>query len=152
VVFSWFQRIRCPRGLLQIIRIISLPLIVSVLHGCTVPGDQADLYGAWTGSGATIPLIEVEFLENNDFRMHIVTRKGDNFVYDGQFEVDFSKYPAPLTLRGIPKLPYAIHTIVELRDRETLRMGAFAEKWRLRPTDFNPTNVMTLKKKDSSGS
>jgi len=120
-----------------------------MLYGCTEPGDEVALYGAWTGSGATIPLIEVEFLESNEFRMHIVTKKGDSLTYDGQYEVDFSKYPVPLTMRGIPQLPHAIHTIIDLRDRESMRMGAFAERWRLRPTDFNPATAMTLKKKVS---
>lgn len=133
-------------------RVMFLALIINGLHGCVGPGDQVALYGAWTGSGETIPYIEVEFFESNDFRMHIVTSKGDNLKYDGQFEVDFSKYPVPLTMRGIPQLPHPIHTIIELRNSETMRMGAFAEKWRLRPTDFNPANAMTLKKKDSGTS
>jgi hypothetical protein len=47
---------------------------------------------------------------------------------------------------SISQLSHAIHTFIELRGDETLRMDELGENWRLRPTEFNPANTMTLEK------
>ena len=145
-MYSWYPNFRYPTRLIRRLRVFGLAGFFGLVLGCAQPVDHSSLLGAWTGSGPTIPLIEVQFLENGEFHMRIVTINGDDLTYDGEFETDFTKTPVPLSMRSISQLPHAIHTIIELRGDETLRMGEFGEKWRLRPTEFNPANAMTLKK------
>ena len=125
-------------------RNIAIALCLTGLLGCTKSFDQQDLHGSWVGSGPTVASIEVEFLESGDFHMQLVTREGEAFEYDGEYETDFLKYPALLSMRSISQLPHPIHTIIGFRNDNTIRIGAFAERWRLRPTEFNPANEMSL--------
>ena len=80
-------------------------------------------------------------------RCVITLGEGDSeVVTKGRFEADFSKRPIPLTIRGIPELTHPLHTIIEFRGSDELRMAGFSPRWRLRPIAFDPSTSVNLKR------
>jgi len=68
----------------------------------------------------------------------------------GTFEVDFSKYPLPLSIRNIPQLNHGLYTILKFTDNGSLVIADFAPRWRFRPTSFEYDTDMTLRKVDGN--
>ena len=42
---------------------------------------------------------------------------------NGNFEIDFSKTPIPLSIKNISNLDYTIHTIIEFKNENELKLG-----------------------------
>jgi len=64
----------------------------------------------------------------------------------GDFEVNFSKKPIPLTIRNIPQLNHPLHTIIQFKELDVIRMAEFAPRWRFRPISFNPETEIIFKR------
>jgi len=72
----------------------------------------------------------------------------DSVKIKGNFEIDLSKYPIALSIKNIPNLDYALHTIISFKHNNELRIGDFGKRWRLRPIAFNYNKNLILKKEN----
>ena len=64
----------------------------------------------------------------------------------GNFEIDFSKFPIPLSVRNIPELKHSLYTIVEFVDIDSIKIANFSPRWRFRPISFNRNTSIHLKR------
>lgn len=126
------------------LRIFVIAATAATLLGCSDRYGPSDLVGTWDGSSHDMPSIVVIFSPDGRFRMEYSDAQGEIHEVDGTYETDFKKSPIPLSIRNIPQLPHPLHTLVEFYDQNTIRMGSFASRWRLRPISFNPETEKTL--------
>ena len=103
---------------------------------CTRNYSENDLHGMWVGENEKV---RIAFSFNPDNTCEFAyTKKGQKLIkMTGVFEVNFAKKPIPLTIRNIPQLNHPLHTIIEFKESDALRMAEFAPRWRLRPIAFN---------------
>ena len=127
--------------------ILAFGLAILADTHCT-PGEE-DIYGVWRGERegrelmvAFNPDATCEISFTDEVSGTVETLKGD-------FEMDFSKRPVPLSIRNIPSLDHPMHTILEFAGGNTIRMAPFARRWRLRPVSFDRTRSVNLTR-DSS--
>lgn len=129
---------------LSIVLILLLGILISSSY-MKVSGER-DLYGVWEGQHDELELL---FAFNTDgtcsLRFENIT-SGEVNEYTGNFEVNFSKEPIPLSIRNIPRLNHALHTIIEFKDDESLVMADFAPLWRLRLISLNYDTSMNLRR------
>lgn len=125
---------------------ILIALLVSLL-GCGGPAGPKDLIGTWEGSGGEMGSVVVSFAPDGGFRMEYVDAKGERQQLTGDYEADFTKAPVPLSFRRIKQLPHSLHTIVQFDGSDSLRMGDFAPRWKMRPLAFHPDSVILLERR-----
>lgn len=123
-----------------------LCLLLSTGLSCSNAYAPRDLIGIWQGESSQMSAVVVKFEGNGTFHFRYVDPNGAAHSLTGKYEVDFSKSPVPLSLRSIPQLPHPLHTIIQFRGPDSLRMGGFARRWRLRPISFNPANDILLER------
>jgi len=133
--------------------ILSLGTIVFILSIAMVfsPVEvrrQEDIYGFWKGEHHGKELV---FRFNGDGSCELGFKdniSGSSRVLNGNFEADFSKKPITLSIRNIPQLNHALHTIVDFRGDDSIRVAPFAPRWRFRPISFDRKTSMNLRRVD----
>jgi len=123
--------------------VVILTFLISLY--AQVPGEK-DIFGVWRGEHNGSELL---FRFNSDGTC--ILRFKDNAsgsveMLNGNFEMDFSKKPSPLTIRNIPQLDHPLHTIIQFRGDGVMRIAPFAARWRLCPISFDPNVTMNLKR------
>ena len=114
--------------------------------GGDAPPEEG-IYGLWTGEHGGRRLA---FRFGRDGRCELRFEdepSGATLILQGNFEVDFSKDPIPLTIRNIPQLPHPLHTAIEFTSNDSIRMATFATRWRLRPITFERDHTTTLQRR-----
>ena len=133
--------------------ILGLGTIVFILSILTIfaPTElrsQEDIYGVWKGEHHGKELV---FRFNSDGTCELGFKdniSGSSRVLNGNFEVDFSKQPIPLSIRSIPRFSHALHTIVEFRGDDSITIASFAPRSKLRPISFDRSTSMNLRRVD----
>lgn len=115
-------------------------------YSCEDVHTQQDIYGAWEGEcrGA-----DIHFTFNHDGTCNLVfldIASGSIKTISGNFVVDFTKKPIPLSITNIPQLSHPLHTIVEFAGEDSMRIAQFATRWRLRPIVFDRQTSFELKR------
>ena len=111
------------------------------LLACEKPHRQQDLHGVWEGHSKSMGLV-LRFFDDGTCQFRITNlESGSTETLTGNLETNFSKHPVPLTLRNIPGINHPLHTILEFVDDDSIRVGHFAPRWRLRPVIFGPNSV-----------
>ncbi len=100
--------------------------------------------GTWEGEGAHVASARATFTDQATCELVLVSRDGVTRAVTGDYEVDFSKSPVPLSIRNIPGVYHPMHTILQFEGPHTLRVGTFAPKWRLRPVSFDRRTQIVL--------
>ena len=118
-------------------------VFVLCLQGCNQSNDGY-LPGTWEGSREGLSSIVVTFSQDGTCAMTIMGDENEATLIEGKFEADFTKSPIALSIRGISKIDHPLHTLIEFKDANHLRMGGFAHKWRLRPVSFTPESEIWL--------
>jgi len=67
-------------------------------------------------------------------------------IVNGNFIMDFSKNPIPISIRNIPQLNHPLHTIVEFMGDDSIRLGNFSPSWRVRNISFEQNRNFVLKR------
>jgi len=119
--------------------------LLSTISCMEVPKEE-DIYGIWEGKFHETELL---FTFNADGTCLLSFKNSINDEVDklkGTFEVDFSKYPLPLSIRNIPQLNHGLYTILKFTDNDSLVIADFAPRWRFRPISFEYDTDMTLRK------
>lgn len=105
------------------------------------------LRGTWVGEFEAFEIC-FRFNQDNTFQFDWVNiESGISKKLTGDYYVDFSKKPIPLSLKNIPQLSYPLHTSIEFVGNNSLRINLFAPEWRrLRAISFTNDAVMKLSK------
>ncbi len=121
--------------------------LLAGLLACSRPYGPKDLIGTWEGASKEMSSVVVSFAAGGRCRLEYVDQQGETHSLTGDYEVDFSKAPVPLTIRNIPQLPHPLHTIIQFTGADSLRMGNFSPRWRLRPISFDPATQILLERR-----
>lgn len=104
------------------------------------------LLGVWEGFDPDNG-VRFEFQRNGRCELALPESFGEPSRLTGDYWVDYSKRPIPLTVRNLPQLGHPLHTIVEFRSKDEIWVGDFAPRWRLRPLSIKKDTVLRLKRK-----
>jgi hypothetical protein len=127
---------------LSILIILCVYMIVS---GGKTPCPE-DIIGVWRGEFQGKELL-FKFESDQTCVLSFRDIASDSVeILKGNFEIDLSKKPNPLSVRNIPQLNHPLHTIVEFTGSDSIRLAYFAPRWRLRPVSFDPNRGMNLKR------
>ena len=113
--------------------------------------DENIIYGNWAGK---LDDKELALTFNQDQTCELFINNlsvEDSLIFIGNFEIDFSKKPISLSIKNISNLDHPIHTIIEFKNKNELRLGDFAKRWRLRPITFDYNKHIILNKGKQSG-
>ncbi len=125
-----------------VIFFLSAVMIIS----CGKTGTQKDIYGLWKGDfqGG-----EIAFKFKNNQTCELIFKDktaASTQVLNGNFEIDFSKKPILLSIKGIPQLSHALYTIIEFKGNDTIKLANFSPRWRTRPVTFGRGTSFYLKR------
>ena len=127
---------------LSILIILSVCTIIS----CRKTPCQEDIYGVWKGEFQGKELL-VKFERDQTCVLSFMNKESNSVeILNGNFEIDFSKKPIPLTVRNIPQLNHPLYTIVEFIRSDSIRLASFSPRWRLRPISFNRSTSINLER------
>jgi hypothetical protein len=136
------------RGMVNGYRTVrALCALLGVLLACSPPYGPKDLIGTWEGASKEMSSVVVSFGADGTCRLEYVNQQEEVHILTGDFEANFSKAPVPLTIRSIPQLPHPLHTIIQFKGADSLLMGSFAPRWRLRPISFSPATQILLERR-----
>ncbi len=126
------------------------PLVLYIslfcLFACVNVLDEEFLFGVWVGEKDGVEIV-LKF--NRDSTSEIGFNDGSNVTkLTGYFQVDFSKRPIPLTIRNIPNLNHPLHTIIQFKELDLIRIAKFAPRLKLRPIGFNRETEIYLRRSE----
>lgn len=111
---------------------------------------EEGIYGLWTGEHGGRRLA-FRFGRDGKCELRFEDEpSAATLILQGNFEVDFSKDPTPLTIRNIPQLPHPLHTAIEFTSGDSIRIAPFATRWRLRPISFDRDESLRLRRAENS--
>ena len=87
-------------------------------------------------------------MKNRTFEL-IISNHTNNHdeIISGEYDLNFTKKPIPLSLRNIPELNHPLHTIIEFIEPNLIKMADMSPKWRLRGIAFERDNYVIFKRK-----
>jgi len=106
--------------------------------------NKESLYGSWQHKNDNEEIL-FTFNRDSTCELNFFNGNGSQKI-TGNFEVDFSKSPIPLTIRNIPQLNHTLHTIIQFKSFDEIRMARLSTRWRLRPIAFNRDTEMIIRK------
>jgi len=123
-----------------------LPLISIILFSCGDIVREQDIIGIWSGEYNGNELL---FEFNSDYSC--VLSFDDKVlntqeILNGDFEINYSKTPAILSIRNIQQLTHPLHTIIEFENTKSIRIAGFSPRWKLRPISFDLDTNMELER------
>ena len=126
---------------------INLMFFVStfVIFSCGKMTSQNDIMGIWKGRHLGF---ELTFEFNPDWTCNINVKdtiSNSIQILNGNFMMDLSKKPILLSIRNIPQINHPLHTIVEFLGADSIRLGNFAPRWRVRDVSFDQNKSIILK-------
>ncbi len=121
--------------------------LLAGLLACSSAYGPKDLIGTWDGASKEMSSVVVRFAADGRCRLEYVDPQGEIHRLAGDYEADFSKTPVSLSIRNIPQLPHPLHTLIQFSGPDSIRMGSFSPRWRLRPISFDPATQILLKRR-----
>jgi len=67
-------------------------------------------------------------------------------LVEGEYELNGSKQPIPLSIRKIRQLDHSLHSIIQFGDNDNIYVSFFSRRWRLRPLTLQSGAILTLTK------
>ena len=108
---------------------------------CDKTYNQDDIYGAWKGRYLGKELL-IKFYNNETCELHFIDSITDSIeIINGNFEIDISKKPIPLSITNIPQLRHPLYTILVFEGIDSIKLGNFSPRWKLRPISFEQNNI-----------
>ncbi len=121
--------------------------LLAGLLACSRAYGPEDLIGTWEGASKEMSSVVVSFAADGRCRLEYVDPQGEIHRLTGDYEANFSQAPVPLSIRNVPQLPHPLHTLIQFRGPDSIRMGSFAPRWRLRPISFDPATQILLERR-----
>ncbi len=126
-------------------RVVILMLLILFVLSCNKLNTEPNIYGNWEGNYQGHELSFV-FKKDSTCIYTYFDKKSNKFkTINGNYELDYTKTPIPLSIRNIPQLNHPLFTIVEFIRDDSIRIAKFSPKWRLRPISFVTENVINLR-------
>jgi len=117
-----------------------------IVISCGKVPTQNDIYGVWKSEHFDKEFM-FEFNSDGTCVINIKNTVSDSIeILNGNFTIDFSKKPIPLSIRNIPQLNHPLHAIVEFLGGDSIRLGNFAPRWRVRNISFEQNKSIILKR------
>jgi hypothetical protein len=109
--------------------------------------EQFSLAGYWEGQSETYQMSCV-FNADNSCSITITDLKSNTITkINGEYELDLTKKPIPMSIKNISELNHSLYTIIEPKGDNQIAITAFSSKWRLTPITFDENNTIILKRK-----
>lgn len=122
--------------------LFTLPFFLFI--SCTNLNTDADIYGGWSSNFNNHEFVVV-FKNDKTCMLRYFNKESNKFeTISGNYELDFSKKPIPLSIRNIPELNHPLHTIIKFVNDDSILMAEFSSKWRLRPISFEIGKTIKL--------
>ena len=121
--------------------------LLAGLLACSRAYGPEDLIGTWEGASEEMSSVVVSFAADGRCRLEYVDTQGEIHRLTGDYEANFSKAPVPLSIRNVPQLPHPLHTLIQFRGPDSIRMGSFARRGKLRPISFDPATQILLERR-----
>ena len=105
-----------------------------------------NIYGVWKGEYFGKELI-IQF--DSDGKSELILRDNDSNLIEtinGNFVIDFSKKPIPLSIMNIPQLSHSLHTIIEIIGVDSIKLAIFSPHNKFRALLFEQKNSINLKR------
>ena len=114
-----------------------------ILSSFEVNGEKY-IYGLWKGKHSG-----QEFMFRFNIDETCVLSFKDNAsdstrVLNGNFEMNLSKKPVPLSIRNSPSINHPLHTIVDFIGDDSIRLAEFSSRWKVRPISFDRNTSINL--------
>ena len=121
-------------------------LIMLFNLSCSCIYKVEDIYGLWKGNNNNNEIV-LKFMSGGKCSLIISditlsTAKS----YDGNFEINFSKKPIPISINNIQQYDSSLYTILEFIGENEIKIEKFSDRWKLRPVSFNNQTAITLKR------
>jgi hypothetical protein len=121
-----------------------LSAIYLFVVSCNDVNTNANIHGNWKGIYNDHKLSFV-FKSDNTCVFNFFDKQSNAFItINGNYELDFSKKPIPLSIRKIPQMNNPLFTIIEFINVDSIRIAEFSTKWRLRPISFENGKTINL--------
>lgn len=125
---------------------ISPILLFLLLISCINSNTYTNITGNWKGSYNDQELL-LTFDNDNKCILKYFNDQSNYFeTITGNYTLDFTKKPIPLSITNIPQLNHSMYTIVEFICEDSIRIAKFSPKWRLRPISFKTGKTINLKR------
>ena len=125
----------------------NLFFIIIIITSCGSTPDNNIIYGKWEGqSQEKIFLFEFKQDQTCDL---LIKDNGLNLIekINGNFEIDYSKNPIPLSINNITQLSHPLYTIIDFINNDSIKVAYFAPKWKIRPLSFSHEKTIIIKRK-----
>jgi len=126
-------------------------LVTIILLVCCSDASKVNiLHGTWFGEDEQFIII-ITFQSDSKCNLSLSDKKsGSNQIIEGRYYLDYNKKPIPLTIKNIPQLNNALHTILEFVEDDYIRISYFSSHLKLRPIAFLKGNSITLMKANNN--
>lgn len=131
---------------IELLFLLPCILIVFSVFSCTKSSCNKDIYGTWRGELQGKVLLFQFKSDQTAILSFMDIASGTVEEITGNFEVDCSKKPIPLSIRNIPQLNHPLHTIIKFSEDDSIQLVNFSPRWRLRPISFIGMTSVNLKR------
>ncbi len=121
-------------------------IISAVSISCRNSFQDVSLSGKWVGIYKNNEVVVIFKDSSICTAIYFNNEMGRNDTIHGNYQLQLSKTPIPLSITRIKELNHSMHTIIEFLDKNTIRMATFSPKWRLRPITFESDNTIILER------
>ena len=116
-----------------------------MILSCEIIPSQDDITGIWDGRHLGLELT-FEFNRDGTCNINVKDSTSNSIqILNGNFMMDFSKKPISLSIKNIPQLNHPLHTIIEFLGTDSIRLGNFSPRWRVRDISFDQNKSIILK-------
>ncbi len=126
----------------MIYRTFLIIIFCLVTIGCQVPNNNIEILGKWESIDKSI---EITFNKDNTCILKVFDKNQKQVeLINGNFRLDFSKKPVPLSITNVRELDFSIYTIVTFTSENSMEMAHFSNKSKLRPIIFEKGKTISL--------
>ena len=106
--------------------------------------EEKNIFGLWKGENNGKELM-FRFENNGTCVLSFKDIASDfSRVLNGNFKIDLSKKPIPLSIINIPNINHPLHTIVEFMGNDSIIIASFSPRSRVRPILFDLNTSINL--------
>ena len=120
-------------------------MILAMIFSCSDFYRTDNIIGIWEGKHKGKNIFFV-FNKDSTCTIKFDSTLGKYVIYEGEYEINLSKKPMPLTIKKISQLPHPLHTIVSFISEKSIKITEFSKHWKLRPISFDKDKVIYLEK------
>ena len=126
------------------ISLIALMLMIFLYSDILKIDDN--ISGNWVGN-YNKNKISIEFNDDNACVIRLINKKTNKIeTISGNYNLDISKNPIPISIRNIKELNYSLYGIIKFVDKDSIQISTFSTKLKLSPISFDTTKIIKLER------